>query len=172
MIYLLWIACFSDDMLRAIKKLRILGNGFTVLNVGNMQLVQSVPGELTMDHTNVLQTAQVRSLFLSYSFPLQFYGVIFYVCGHFSTSSFYHFLEGLCTYFSNHVQSVFEGAHFFGRFLRVSCVLSSIITAKQCHICSGLFPLKLCYKKCDVKVNVCCLDLIWLVVAGSWCNIP
>ena len=48
-----------DDLLRAIRKLRILGNGFTVLNVGNLQLVQSVPGELTMDHTNVLQSAQV-----------------------------------------------------------------------------------------------------------------
>ncbi|KAL8598319.1 ESCRT-II subunit protein snf8 [Nucella lapillus] len=47
-----------DDMLRAIKKLRILGNGFTVLTVGNLQLVQSVPGELTMDHTNILLLAQ------------------------------------------------------------------------------------------------------------------
>lgn len=47
-----------DDLLRAIRKLRILGNGFTVLLAGNMQLVQSVPGELTMDHTNVLQLAQ------------------------------------------------------------------------------------------------------------------
>lgn len=52
-----WI--FSDDLLRAIKKLRILGNGFTVLTVGNTLLVQSVPGELTMDHTNILQLAQV-----------------------------------------------------------------------------------------------------------------
>ncbi|KAK7109195.1 vacuolar-sorting protein SNF8-like [Littorina saxatilis] len=47
-----------DDLLRAIKKLRILGNGFTVLTVGILQLVQSVPGELTMDHTNILQCAQ------------------------------------------------------------------------------------------------------------------
>nr|KAG5687589.1 hypothetical protein BaRGS_020002 [Batillaria attramentaria] len=47
-----------DDLLRAIRKLRILGNGFTVLTAGSMQLVQSVPGELTMDHTNVLQLAQ------------------------------------------------------------------------------------------------------------------
>ena len=51
--------CFRDDLLRAIRKLRILGNGFTVLTVGSLQLVQSVPGELTMDHTNVLQCAQV-----------------------------------------------------------------------------------------------------------------
>ena len=50
---------FRDDLLRAIRKLRILGNGFTVLTVGSLQLVQSVPGELTMDHTNVLQCAQV-----------------------------------------------------------------------------------------------------------------
>lgn len=47
-----------DDLLRAIRKLRILGNGFTLLTAGSMQLVQSVPGELTMDHTNLLQLAQ------------------------------------------------------------------------------------------------------------------
>ncbi|XP_076465318.1 vacuolar-sorting protein SNF8-like [Babylonia areolata] len=55
-----------DDMMRAIRKLRILGNGFTVLAVGNMQLVQSVPGELTMDHTNILQLAQ-KSGYVSHS---------------------------------------------------------------------------------------------------------
>ena len=52
---------FRDDLLRAIRKLRILGNGFTVLTVGSLQLVQSVPGELTMDHTNILQCAQVSN---------------------------------------------------------------------------------------------------------------
>ncbi|XP_041366326.1 vacuolar-sorting protein SNF8-like [Gigantopelta aegis] len=47
-----------DDLMRAIKKLKILGNGFTVIPVGPTFLIQSVPGELTMDHTSVLQQAQ------------------------------------------------------------------------------------------------------------------
>ncbi|XP_062615137.1 vacuolar-sorting protein SNF8-like [Saccostrea cucullata] len=47
-----------DDLLRAIKKLKILGNGFTVIALGKSYMVQSVPGELTMDHTKLLQEAQ------------------------------------------------------------------------------------------------------------------
>uniref|UniRef100_A0A0B7AAF5 Vacuolar-sorting protein SNF8 n=1 Tax=Arion vulgaris TaxID=1028688 RepID=A0A0B7AAF5_9EUPU len=47
-----------DDLLRAIKKLKILGNGFCVHKVGGSFLVQSIPGELTLDHTVVLQQAQ------------------------------------------------------------------------------------------------------------------
>ncbi|GFO50266.1 vacuolar-sorting protein snf8 [Plakobranchus ocellatus] len=49
-----------DDLLRAIKKLKILGNGFSVHKVGGSFLVQSVPGELTLDHTIVLQQAQEK----------------------------------------------------------------------------------------------------------------
>ncbi|KAH9509585.1 ESCRT-II subunit protein snf8 [Bulinus truncatus] len=47
-----------DDLLRSIKKLKILGNGFCVHKVGSSFLVQSIPGELTLDHTVVLQQAQ------------------------------------------------------------------------------------------------------------------
>lgn len=47
-----------DDLLRAIKKLKVLGNGFTVIAMGTKYLVQSVPGELSMDHTTILQIAQ------------------------------------------------------------------------------------------------------------------
>ena len=47
-------------MARAIKKLRVLGSGFAVIPVGGRRLVQSVPGELSMDHTAVLQVAEVR----------------------------------------------------------------------------------------------------------------
>nr|XP_022305164.1 vacuolar-sorting protein SNF8-like [Crassostrea virginica] len=47
-----------DDLLRAIKKLKVLGNGFTVIPLGKSHMVQSVPGELTMDHTKLLQEAQ------------------------------------------------------------------------------------------------------------------
>lgn len=51
-----------EDLLCASRKLKIFGNGFTVVPVGKGKyLVQSVPGELSMDHTAVLQ--QVRLAF-------------------------------------------------------------------------------------------------------------
>lgn len=47
-----------DDLLSAARKLRIFGDGFSVVPIGKGQyLVQSVPGELSMDHTAVLQQA-------------------------------------------------------------------------------------------------------------------
>ena len=50
----------SDDILMAVRKLKALGNGFMVIPIGNgKHLVQSVPGELTMDHTTLLQQAEV-----------------------------------------------------------------------------------------------------------------
>ncbi|XP_031572055.1 vacuolar-sorting protein SNF8-like [Actinia tenebrosa] len=48
----------EDDLERAIKKLHALGSGFQVIPVGKKRLVQSVPGELTMDDTATLQLAQ------------------------------------------------------------------------------------------------------------------
>nr|CAG4645676.1 EOG090X09XM [Lynceus sp. MCZ IZ 141354] len=49
----------NDDILRAISKLKVLGSGFSVVPLGkNSHLVRSVPGELSMDHTAILQTAQ------------------------------------------------------------------------------------------------------------------
>jgi ESCRT-II complex subunit VPS22 len=53
-------------MLRAIKKLRVLGSGFAVIPVGGRRLVQSVPGELSMDHTTILQSAE-SSGYISHS---------------------------------------------------------------------------------------------------------
>ena len=50
---------FRDDLARAIKKLHTLGSGFQIIPVGQNRIVQSVPGELNMDHTTVLQLAQV-----------------------------------------------------------------------------------------------------------------
>lgn len=48
----------KDDLLCAARKLKILGSGFTVVPVGKGRyMVQSVPGELSMDHTAVLQVA-------------------------------------------------------------------------------------------------------------------
>lgn len=51
----------SDDILMAIRKLKILGNGFAAIPVGKSVLIQSVPGELTMDHTTVLQQAEAQA---------------------------------------------------------------------------------------------------------------
>lgn len=45
--------------MRAIKKLKVMGNGFGMIPVGGSYLVQSVPAELNMDHTVVLQLAEV-----------------------------------------------------------------------------------------------------------------
>ncbi|XP_012288632.1 vacuolar-sorting protein SNF8 isoform X2 [Orussus abietinus] len=50
----------NEDLLAAAKKLRIFGNGFSVVSVGRgKHLVQSIPGELSMDHTAVLQQASL-----------------------------------------------------------------------------------------------------------------
>jgi hypothetical protein len=52
---------FRDDILRAIDKLKVLGSGFELIALGGGRyLVQSVPGELNMDHTRVLQLAEVE----------------------------------------------------------------------------------------------------------------
>lgn len=47
-----------DDIERAIKKLGALGGGFAVLSAGPRKLVQSVPCELSPDHTTALVLAQ------------------------------------------------------------------------------------------------------------------
>ncbi|XP_023691590.1 vacuolar-sorting protein SNF8 isoform X3 [Paramormyrops kingsleyae] len=50
----------QDDLVRAIKKLKAMGNGFGMIPVGGSYLVQSVPAELNMDHTVVLQLAEKK----------------------------------------------------------------------------------------------------------------
>ncbi|RWR99921.1 vacuolar-sorting protein SNF8-like protein [Dinothrombium tinctorium] len=47
-----------DDILRAINKLSVLGNGLKVLKFEKTYVVQSVPKELSMDHNAILQLAQ------------------------------------------------------------------------------------------------------------------
>lgn len=48
----------NEDLLAAVKKLKIFGNGFTVVAMGKGKwLVQSIPGELNLDQTLVLQKA-------------------------------------------------------------------------------------------------------------------
>jgi len=48
-----------DDLLRATKKLKILGTGFTVIPLkSGRYLVQSVPGEISLDQLSVLEQAE------------------------------------------------------------------------------------------------------------------
>ncbi|EFO20346.1 hypothetical protein LOAG_08144 [Loa loa] len=52
-------AITTDDILRAVDKLKVLGNGFELIPLGSGRfLVQSVPGELSMDDSRVLQLAE------------------------------------------------------------------------------------------------------------------
>nr|CAI5839122.1 unnamed protein product [Callosobruchus analis] len=49
----------EDDLLRAAKKLIIFGSGFNILPMGKGKyMIQSVPGELSMDHSAILQQAE------------------------------------------------------------------------------------------------------------------
>lgn len=45
---------YSDDVERAVKKLGALGNGFKIVQTGSERIVQSVPMELSRDHTMAL----------------------------------------------------------------------------------------------------------------------
>lgn len=47
----------TDDILRSINKLNVLGNGLKVLKSNKSYIIQSVPKELSMDHTDVLRLA-------------------------------------------------------------------------------------------------------------------
>lgn len=65
-----------DDLLRAIKKLRALGDGFAVIEPSNGQgrvLIQCIPGELSMDHTAILNSLQTRSSFTAEHLQEQFH---------------------------------------------------------------------------------------------------
>lgn len=53
-------AVSEDDCLRAISKLKVLGNGFEVISVGKKKLVRSVPTELNKDHNEILDLAQAE----------------------------------------------------------------------------------------------------------------
>lgn len=49
----------SDDIIRSIKTLKPLGNGFEILPIGDRKMVRSVPRELNKDQTDILVLAQV-----------------------------------------------------------------------------------------------------------------
>uniref|UniRef100_A0A061R637 Vacuolar protein sorting-associated protein n=1 Tax=Tetraselmis sp. GSL018 TaxID=582737 RepID=A0A061R637_9CHLO len=48
----------EDDVVRAARKLKVLGSGFAVVQVGSQKMVRSVPGELSRDHNAILELAQ------------------------------------------------------------------------------------------------------------------
>eukprot|EP01112_Ceratiomyxa_fruticulosa_P019280 TRINITY_DN6290_c0_g1_i2.p1 TRINITY_DN6290_c0_g1~~TRINITY_DN6290_c0_g1_i2.p1 ORF type:complete len:252 (-),score=45.11 TRINITY_DN6290_c0_g1_i2:17-772(-) len=48
----------EDDIERSIKRLKVLGQGFNLLMIGSLKMVQSVPCELNNDHTTVLLLSQ------------------------------------------------------------------------------------------------------------------
>lgn len=55
-----------DDVIRAVKKLKVLGHGFELIALGGDRfLVQSVPGELSMDDARVLQLAEENGGYVS-----------------------------------------------------------------------------------------------------------
>ena len=58
--FLIYLSINSDDVERSIKGLKDLGDGFALIQCGGKTLVQSVPCELSADHTMVLGTAQAR----------------------------------------------------------------------------------------------------------------
>lgn len=49
-----------DDVLRSINKISILGSGIQVLKSNKSYIVQSVPKELSMDHTELVKLAQSK----------------------------------------------------------------------------------------------------------------
>jgi len=62
----------SDDILRAVGKLKSLGSGFAAISVGDGRyIIQSVPSELTMDHARILEAAQHNSGHVTVKFLME-----------------------------------------------------------------------------------------------------
>ncbi|KAI9029260.1 EAP30/Vps36 family-domain-containing protein [Hyaloraphidium curvatum] len=55
----------EDDIVRAIKSLQPLGSGFEILTLGSRRVVSSVPRELNVDHSAVLNAAQAAGGFVT-----------------------------------------------------------------------------------------------------------
>ena len=49
----------EDDVVRAVKSLDPLGSGFTIMKLGNIQMIRSVPRELNTDQSTVLEVLQI-----------------------------------------------------------------------------------------------------------------
>nr|SVE75891.1 EOG090X09XM [Daphnia hispanica] len=56
----------NDDIIRAIKKLKVLESGFSIISLKETKdssdiLIRSIPGELNADHTEVLKVAEANT---------------------------------------------------------------------------------------------------------------
>lgn len=51
-------AVSSDDILRAVEKISVLGSGFRILPIGGKSVIISVPMEITNDHEQILTVAE------------------------------------------------------------------------------------------------------------------
>jgi ESCRT-II complex subunit VPS22 len=51
-------ALTKDDIERAVKQLHLLGSGFQIIRLGSKKLLQSVPYQLSNDHTAILELSQ------------------------------------------------------------------------------------------------------------------
>lgn len=49
----------SDDILRAVKSLKPLGSGFSIVDIGKQSMIRSIPKELNTDQSTVLETLQI-----------------------------------------------------------------------------------------------------------------
>ena len=49
----------DDDVLRAVKSLKPLESGFSIITVGQKQMIRSIPKELNTDQSTVLEAIQV-----------------------------------------------------------------------------------------------------------------
>lgn len=50
---------YSDDIVRAVKSLKPLGSGFSIVTVGSKQMIRSIPKELNTDQSTVLEAIQI-----------------------------------------------------------------------------------------------------------------
>ena len=74
----------QDDAVRAIRKLHCLGNGFKLIKLSDSRhLVQSVPGELNMDHTQILKLAESHGAHVDVQQCVRKYGVAIYTLSRF-----------------------------------------------------------------------------------------
>lgn len=55
----------KDDIERAVKQLQSLGSGFQIVRMGARKMLQSVPYQLSQDHTAVIELAQGKSFVTS-----------------------------------------------------------------------------------------------------------
>lgn len=48
----------QDDIIRAVKSIQVLGNGYKIIQLGQNQFVQSIPLELSTEHISIMSFAK------------------------------------------------------------------------------------------------------------------